>query len=325
MDLAAHALAERAIHQLVARHAAQARKRGATTRALEMHMVGRFHDHWRRQRRANQLSNLIRVHAGSGVVGRDWTRILAMTLPARYHAAPMSKVSASPLDDSALLATARRTLEIEQAGIAALSSRLDARVRRGLPRCCLACKGRVIVTGMGKSGHIAGKIAATLASTGTPAFFLHPAEASHGDLGMITRQDVLLAISNSGETAEIVCCCSRTSSASASPLIAMTGRIDSTLAQGRHHHTSTSASTQEACPHNLAPTASTTATLAMGDALAVAVLEARGFSAEDFARRHPGGSLGRRLLLHVEDIMRTGDRRAARATGHAPGRRAWWK
>jgi arabinose-5-phosphate isomerase len=213
----------------------------------------------------------------------------------------MGTASATAVDDSALLASAQRTLQREQAGIAALSARLDA----GFARACrtlLGCAGRVIVTGMGKSGHIGGKIAATLASTGTPAFFLHPAEAGHGDLGMITRQDVVLALSNSGETAEILVLLPHLKRLGV-PLVALTGRSGSTLARAADIALDVSVE-QEACPHNLAPTTSTTATLAMGDALAVAVLEARGFSAEDFARAHPGGNLGRRLLLHVEDIMR---------------------
>jgi len=162
----------------------------------------------------------------------------------------------------------------------------------------------VVVTGMGKSGHIAGKIAATLASTGTPAFFLHPAEAGHGDLGMITRGDAVLALSNSGETPEVVALLPALKRLGV-PLIVMTGKADSTLAQAASVVLDVAVE-EEACPLNLAPTASTTATLAMGDALAVAVLEARGFTAQDFARSHPGGSLGRQLLLHVEDLMRTG-------------------
>ena len=163
----------------------------------------------------------------------------------------------------------------------------------------------MVVTGMGKSGHIAHKIAATLASTGTPAFFLHPAEAGHGDLGMITRADAVLALSNSGETPELVLLLGQLKRL-AVPLIVMSGKSDSTLSRAANVTLDVAVS-EEACPLNLAPTASTTATLAMGDALAVAVLEARGFTRADFARSHPGGSLGRRLLLHVEDLMRTGD------------------
>jgi arabinose-5-phosphate isomerase len=225
------------------------------------------------------------------------------TLLARYHAGPMRHAPSSQSDDATLLAAARRTLAAEVAGIAALSERLDGQFAAAC-RALLACEGRVIVTGMGKSGHVAGKIAATLASTGTPAFFLHPAEAGHGDLGMITRPDLLLALSNSGETAEILQLLPHLKRLGV-PLIALTGRSDSTLAQAADITLDASVG-QEACPHNLAPTTSTTAALALGDALAVAVLEARGFSAEDFARRHPGGSLGRRLLLHVAEIMRTG-------------------
>jgi arabinose-5-phosphate isomerase len=216
----------------------------------------------------------------------------------------MRNPPASSPDDAALLASARRTLASAQSAIGVISQRLDGRFAAAC-RALLACEGRVIVTGMGKSGHVAGKIAATLASTGTPAFFLHPAEAGHGDLGMITRSDLLLALSNSGETAEILVLLPHLKRLGV-PLIAVTGKGDSTLAQAATIALD-AAVDQEACPHNLAPTTSTTAALALGDALAVAVLEARGFSAEDFAHRHPGGALGRRLLMHVEDIMRTGN------------------
>jgi len=171
-------------------------------------------------------------------------------------------------------------------------------------RCILACKGRVIVTGMGKSGHIGSKLAATLASTGTPAFFVHPGEASHGDLGMITREDVVIALSNSGETDEIITILPLIRRLGV-PLIAMTGNPGSRLGADATVHLDVSVE-REACPLGLAPTSSTTAALAMGDALAVAVLDARGFTANDFARSHPGGRLGRRLLVHVADIMHTG-------------------
>jgi arabinose-5-phosphate isomerase len=212
-------------------------------------------------------------------------------------------ITATTLDDAQLLASARRALAIEAQAVAALAPRLTAGFASAC-RICLACEGRVVVTGMGKSGHIAGKIAATLASTGTPAFFLHPAEAGHGDLGMITRTDVVLAISNSGETPEVVLLLPHLKRL-AVPLIVLVGRPDSTL--GRTAAVALDVSVpEEACPLNLAPTASTTATLAMGDALAVSVLEARGFTKQDFALSHPGGSLGRQLLLHVEDMMRTG-------------------
>jgi arabinose-5-phosphate isomerase len=207
-------------------------------------------------------------------------------------------------DPAALIAAGRRALEIEGRAIAALVPRLDAGFARACA-ICLDCRGRVIVCGMGKSGHIAGKIAATLASTGTPAFFMHAAEASHGDIGMITRDDVLLAISNSGETAEVLLLIPHLSRLGV-PVIAITGNAKSNLARASSVHLDVSVD-EEACPLNLAPTASTTATLAIGDALAVALLEARGFTSQDFARSHPGGALGRKLLLHVADVMRTGE------------------
>jgi arabinose-5-phosphate isomerase len=212
--------------------------------------------------------------------------------------------AAIPTDQDSLLATARRALAIEARAVEALLARLDGRFAAAC-QVCLDCEGRVVVTGMGKSGHIARKVAATLASTGTPAFFLHPAEASHGDLGMITRGDAVLALSNSGETRELLLLLPHLKRL-AVPLIVMAGKTDSTL--GRAATVALDVSVpEEACPLNLAPTASTTATLAMGDALAVAVLEARGFTKQDFARSHPGGTLGRQLLLHVEQIMRTGE------------------
>jgi arabinose-5-phosphate isomerase len=207
-------------------------------------------------------------------------------------------------DPAALIAAGRRALEIEGRAIAALVPRLDASFARACT-ICLECHGRVIVSGMGKSGHLAGKIAATLASTGTPSFFIHAAEASHGDSGMITRDDVLLAISNSGETAEILLMIPHLSRLGV-PIIAVTGNAKSNLARAASAHLDVSVA-EEACPLNLAPTASTTATLAIGDALSVALLEARGFTPQDFARSHPGGALGRKLLLHVADVMRTGD------------------
>jgi arabinose-5-phosphate isomerase len=206
--------------------------------------------------------------------------------------------------DEALVAAARRALAIEARALEALQARVGAAFVAAC-RLCLACTGRVVVTGMGKSGHVGRKIAATLASTGTPAFFLHPAEASHGDIGKITRHDLVLALSNSGETPEILMLLPHIARLGV-PLVAMTGNDASTLARDARVHLDVSVP-EEACPLNLAPTASTTATLAMGDALAVALLDARGFTAEDFARSHPGGALGRRLLLHVEDVMRRGD------------------
>jgi arabinose-5-phosphate isomerase len=195
-------------------------------------------------------------------------------------------------------------LETEAGSVAALAKRIDAAF---LSACqfILDCRGRVVVLGMGKSGHIGGKLAATLASTGTPAFFVHPGEASHGDLGMITREDAVIALSNSGETDEILTILPLIRRLGV-PLIALTGNPGSRLAREASVHIDVSVE-REACPLGLAPTSSTTATLAMGDALAIAVLDARGFTADDFARSHPGGRLGRRLLIHVADIMRTGD------------------
>ncbi|RKP58844.1 KpsF/GutQ family sugar-phosphate isomerase [Pararobbsia silviterrae] len=202
------------------------------------------------------------------------------------------------------LELAREVLEIEADAVRSLIDRLDDAFAHAV-QVLLDCKGRVVVSGIGKSGHIARKLAATFASTGTPAFFVHPAEASHGDLGMVTADDVFIALSNSGETEEllnIVPLVKRTGS----HLIAMTGNAESSLAQIADIHLNARVD-KEACPHNLAPTASTTAALAFGDALAMAVLDARGFSSEDFARSHPGGALGRRLLTYVRDVMRTGD------------------
>lgn len=201
--------------------------------------------------------------------------------------------------------SAQRTLKIEEQAIAALAERLDNHFDRAC-ELLLACQGRVVVTGMGKSGHIAGKIAATLASTGTPAFFVHPGEASHGDLGMVTPGDVVLALSNSGETAEVTALLPLLKRLG-TPLISMTGRAGSTLARHADAHLNAGVA-REACPLDLAPTASTTAALALGDALAVALLETRGFTAEDFALSHPGGSLGKRLLLRVGDLMHEGER-----------------
>jgi arabinose-5-phosphate isomerase len=211
-------------------------------------------------------------------------------------------MSETTYDD--VLASARRVLEIEARAIVDLVPRLDANFEKAC-RLCHECAGRIVVTGMGKSGHIAGKLAATLASTGTPAFFVHAGEASHGDLGMITQHDVMLAISNSGETSELSALLPTIRRIDV-PLISMTGSATSTLARAATVNLDI-AVPEEACPLNLAPTASTTATLALGDALAVALLELRGFTEEDFARSHPGGRLGRRLTLRVGDIMRRDD------------------
>lgn len=206
--------------------------------------------------------------------------------------------------NSTLTAAGRRVLAIEARAIEAMGPRIGDDFAAAC-RLCLATVGRVIVTGMGKSGHIGGKIAATLASTGTPAFFVHPGEAGHGDLGMITPKDSVIAISHSGETAEIITILPLLKRLDL-PLITMTGQPESTLGSASTVVLDTSVQ-EEACPLNLAPTASTATALAMGDALSVALLESRGFTAEDFARSHPGGALGRRLLLKVEDLMHTGD------------------
>lgn len=198
-----------------------------------------------------------------------------------------------------------RVLDIERAAI----NDITPSINQDFAKACqlmLRCKGRVVVTGMGKSGHIGSKIAATLASTGTPAFFVHPGEASHGDLGMITSQDVVLAMSNSGETQEVVSIIPVIKRLGVT-LISLTGKPDSTLARSADVHINVAVQ-NEACPLGLAPTASTTAALVMGDALAVALLNARGFTADDFALSHPGGSLGRRLLLRVSDLMHAGER-----------------
>jgi arabinose-5-phosphate isomerase len=199
---------------------------------------------------------------------------------------------------------AQETLDIEAAAVLGLKSRIGEPFAKAV-QMVLAIQGRVVVMGMGKSGHIGRKMAATLASTGTPAMFVHPAEASHGDLGMITRQDLVLAISNSGESQEMAVLLPVLKRLGA-PLVAMTGNSQSTMAQHADVWLDSGVD-KEACPLNLAPTASTTAQLALGDALAVALLDARGFRAEDFARSHPGGALGRKLLTHVSDVMRSGD------------------
>lgn len=202
------------------------------------------------------------------------------------------------------LALARETLHTEAQAVAAAAERLGGAFVQAV-QLVLSGSGRVVVMGMGKSGHVGRKMAATLASTGTPAMFVHPAEASHGDLGMITAGDVVLAISNSGESDELTVLLPVLKRMKV-PLIAMTARADSTLARHADWVLDTSVA-KEACPHNLAPTASTTVQMAMGDALAVALLDARGFRPEDFARSHPGGALGRKLLTHVRDVMRSGD------------------
>lgn len=216
---------------------------------------------------------------------------------------PAATARTATMDADALVRSARTVIATEAAAIRALESRIGP----GFVEACrliLGCQGRLVVTGMGKSGHIGRKIAATLASTGTPSFYVHPGEASHGDLGMILPQDVVLALSNSGETDEVLFILP-VIKRQGIPLIAITGNPGSSLAGQADVHLDAGISA-EACPLGLAPTASTTAALVMGDALAIALLEARGFTSDDFARSHPAGSLGRRLLLHIGDVMHTG-------------------
>ncbi|PPU75747.1 MULTISPECIES: KpsF/GutQ family sugar-phosphate isomerase [Xanthomonas] len=216
----------------------------------------------------------------------------------------VSHLPPATVSDTSLVASGQRVLQIEQDALASVGARIGSDFAAAC-RLVLASRGRVVATGMGKSGHVARKIAATLASTGTPAFFVHPGEAGHGDLGMITEADIVLALSYSGESDEVRMLLP-VLKRQGNPIIAMTGRASSTLAQAADVHLDVSVPA-EACPLHLAPTSSTTASLAMGDALAVALLDARGFTADDFARSHPAGSLGRRLLLHITDVMHAGE------------------
>ena len=233
-----------------------------------------------------------------------WTTPRGAICAVSAKAASISSFDTSGFDAERALKLARDTFDIEAKALLGLKARQGAEFADAV-KAMLACSGRVVVMGMGKSGHVGRKIAATLASTGTPAMFVHPAEASHGDLGMVTPGDVVLAISNSGEVDELTAILPALKRVGVT-LVAMTGGAESTLA--RHADiTLSSAVDEEACPLKLAPTASTTAQMALGDALAVALLDARGFREEDFARSHPGGSLGRKLLTHVHDLMRTGD------------------
>jgi len=215
-----------------------------------------------------------------------------------------SPPAGAPGQAAALIASGKRVFEIERQALDAVAERLGEAFQQACERI-LSSRGRVVATGMGKSGHVARKIAATLASTGTPAFYVHPGEAGHGDLGMITEADVVLALSYSGESDELLMLLP-VLKRQGNLLISMTGRPQSSLARAADIHLDVSVP-NEACPLALAPTSSTTASLAMGDALAVALLDARGFTADDFARSHPAGSLGRRLLLHITDVMHTGD------------------
>ena len=227
-----------------------------------------------------------------------------MPVPAKPSLSRSAAVPGAPFDAARALQLARDTFDIEARALLGLKARTGENFGR-VCEAILACRGRVVVMGMGKSGHVGRKIAATLASTGTPALFVHPGEASHGDLGMVASGDVVLAISNSGESDELAAILPAIKRLGVT-LVAMTGRADSSLAQHADLALD-SAVEEEACPLNLAPTASTTAQMALGDALAVALLDARGFREEDFARSHPGGALGRKLLMHVRDLMRSGD------------------
>ena len=241
---------------------------------------------------------------GFGVQQAFPNKMAAYSIPPPGSRMPQTLSSNPAVQDAQLVASGRRVIEVEAQALTALANRIDGGFSAAC-RAILACHGRVVATGMGKSGHIARKIAATLASTGTPAFYVHPGEAGHGDLGMITDADVVLALSYSGESDELLMLLP-VLKRQGNTVIAMTGKPASTLARECSIHLDVSVPA-EACPLDLAPTSSTTATLAMGDALAVALLEARGFTADDFARSHPAGSLGRRLLLHITDVMHAGD------------------
>ena len=250
---------------------------------------------------------MVLKNPGRRYADRHETSTPSRNLPmnARIQPAAPGLVLTNPkLDAAALRGSALTVIGIEARAIEVLEARIDGNFLRAC-ELMYECSGRVVVSGMGKSGHIARKIAATLASTGTPAFFVHPGEASHGDLGMITSKDVVLALSNSGETDELLTILPAIKR-QGNPLIVMTGNAESSLAAMGDVHLDVSVP-EEACPLGLAPTASTTAALVMGDALAIALLEARGFTDEDFARSHPAGMLGRRLLVHIADIMHSGD------------------
>jgi arabinose-5-phosphate isomerase len=289
MNLVADGRAESAVHQLMALHRAFARECGGNHHCLEMHIVLALDQRPAAgETRLDELRYLLWIH----------TRSCNKSKLTLYHSRMILDFT-----DDALVDLGRQALTIEIDGLRAQVPRLGAEFARAC-RICLSCRGRIVVTGMGKSGHIGGKIAATLASTGTPAFFVHPGEASHGDVGMITRDDAVLALSNSGETDEILTIVPVIARLGV-PLIALTGNSNSALARLATVHMDIGVPA-EACPLNLAPTASTTAALAVGDALAVVLLKARGFTEEDFARSHPAGNLGRRLLLHVSDVMRSG-------------------
>jgi arabinose-5-phosphate isomerase len=289
MNFIAYLGAQASVDNLMALHGAFRFECGGYHHRVEMHIVRALHQSpASRHTRLNHAGYFIGCHR----------------LSHKRHSRVSSYAMQIAFTDEHLVTLGRQALEVEIAGISAQLPRLGAPFAAAC-RLCIACAGRVVVSGMGKSGHIAGKIAATLASTGTPAFFVHPGEASHGDVGMITRHDVFLALSNSGETDEILTLLPFIKRLGV-PVVALTGNSDSTLARAANVHLDVGVP-GEACPLNLAPTASTTAALAVGDALAVALLKARGFTEDDFARSHPAGNLGRRLLLRVADVMRSGE------------------
>jgi arabinose-5-phosphate isomerase len=304
MDLAAHPRAERGIDHAMAGERRLAAEGLADDGRLEMHAVVALHADMRAgQALLDQLADAFWIHGPAAVEPRKLEPFSLAESPGSmpFEHATTKPSDADPVD---LAASGRRVIEIEIEGLRAIASRIDGAFSAAC-RLLLACQGRVVCIGMGKSGHVARKIAATFASTGTPSFYVHPGEAGHGDLGMITDTDVVLALSNSGETEELLVLLP-VLKRQGNQVVAMTGRPSSTLATVADVHLDVSVPA-EACPLALAPTASTTGALALGDALAVALLEARGFTASDFARSHPAGALGRRLLLHITDVMHGGD------------------
>ena len=299
MDRAAHQVAQSGVDQPVAGQGQLAPERLGHDSCLEMHAIVAEYPHFRPWQ-----AGFYQFTDGFGVQRAFPNKMNGHSNPLPGNPMPELLPQRENLTDASLAASGRRVVEIEARALDALAARIDGAFSSAC-RLVLASRGRVVATGMGKSGHIARKIAATLASTGTPSFYVHPGEAGHGDLGMITDADVILALSYSGESDEVLTLLP-VLKRQGNAVIAMTGRPQSTLARESDVHLDVSVPA-EACPLDLAPTSSTTATLAMGDALAVALLEARGFTADDFARSHPAGSLGRRLLLHISDVMHSGD------------------
>ena len=299
MDRAAHQVAQGGVNQAMTGQRQFALERRRDHRCLEMHAIVAEYPHFRPWQ-----PGFYQFTDGFGVQRAFPNKMNGHSNPCPAPPMPELLPQQETATDASLAASGRRVVEIEARALDALALRIDGAFSSAC-RLILTSKGRVVATGMGKSGHIARKIAATLASTGTPSFYVHPGEAGHGDLGMITDADVVLALSYSGESDEVLTLLP-VLKRQGNAVIAMTGRPQSTLARESDVHLDVSVPA-EACPLDLAPTSSTTATLAMGDALAVALLEARGFTADDFARSHPAGSLGRRLLLHITDVMHSGD------------------